>query len=401
MIAENALPSRRSVMAAGLAAMLCGVPPVASATCRTWPAWDDFARSFIADSGRLIDPSTYYGQSTSEGQAYALFFALVANDRGRFDAILRWTENNLCAGDLSTHLPAWQWGRNADGSYAVIDANPAADADLWIAYVLQEAGRLWQLPRYTLRGQQVAERILAEETVVMDGLGRMLLPAPAGFQADAAHARFNPSYLPLQVLRRLAAGSVSPESAARWLEIERNALRMIVESAPRGFVPDWVDYHAASGFNPVPDAGGSNSSGGNSSKDSDIGSFNAIRTYLWAGMLAADAPARATLLVRLRPMVDLTMAAGAPPQRIDTRSGTAEGAGDAGFSAAMLPLIGATAGAHAAASQRARITARDPGARRDNYYEQALTLFGLGWADGLFRFSRDGLLRLQWTCSAR
>jgi endo-1,4-beta-D-glucanase Y len=390
MIAEGVLASRRSVMAAGLATLLHPLPP-ALAVCRTWQAWDDFARNFLADSGRLIDPSTYYGQTTSEGQAYALFFALVADDRSRFAAILRWTENNLCAGDLSAHLPAWQWGRKADGSYAVIDANPAADADLWIAYTLQEAGRLWRLPRYVMLGQQVAERILAEETAVMDGLGRLLLPAPAGFLQDAGHARFNPSYVPLQLLRRLADGSVTAESTSGWQEIERNALRMIIESAPRGFVPDWIGYTAGTGFGPV--ASGDGAAG--------IGSFNAIRTYLWAGMLAADTPDRARLLTRLRPMADLAITAGAPPERIDTRSGAADGTGDAGFSAALLPLIDATAGRHAATLQRARITARDPLARRDNYYEQALTLFGLGWADGVYRFAPDGQLRLQWPCSAR
>jgi hypothetical protein len=34
-----------------------------------------------------------------------MFFALVANDRARFDGLLRWTELNLASDDLTAHLP--------------------------------------------------------------------------------------------------------------------------------------------------------------------------------------------------------------------------------------------------------------------------------------------------------
>ena len=87
---------------------------------------------FIDSQGRVID---HAGQdrTTTEGEAYAMFFALVAGDRSRFDKLVEWTENNLAQGDLTAHLPAWSWGKNADGSWRVIDANPAADADLWMA----------------------------------------------------------------------------------------------------------------------------------------------------------------------------------------------------------------------------------------------------------------------------
>ena len=50
-----------------------GASLTASAACPAWPAWDSFAKTFITDTGRLIDPATPNGQTTSEGQAYALF----------------------------------------------------------------------------------------------------------------------------------------------------------------------------------------------------------------------------------------------------------------------------------------------------------------------------------------
>ena len=365
-----------------------GASLTASAACPAWPAWDSFAKTFITDTGRLIDPATPNGQTTSEGQAYALFFALVASDRERFASVLRWSEDNLAAGDLTARLPAWLWGRKADGSWGIIDDNAAADADLWMAYALQEAGRLWQMPRYAAQGRLLAERILREETAVFDGIGRLLLPAPRGFQSAAGIARLNPSYAPLQVLRRLAAGSLQPESKAQWLQQVSSTARMLIDSAPRGFAPDWVRYSGAGGF-------------AADTETNATGSFNAIRTYLWAGMLARDEPLRATLQKALLPMVRATVTSGAPPQRVDTRSGTFEGIGDAGFSAALLPLIAGTVGPHAAALHEARITARDPFARRENYYEQVLTLFGLGWHNGRYHFERDGSLALQSRCSAR
>ncbi|MEK9939779.1 MAG: glycosyl hydrolase family 8, partial [Methylotenera sp.] len=78
--------------------------------------------------------------TTSEGQAYALFFALVANDQPQFERLLQWTQLNLAQGNLATNLPAWHWGQKADGSWGVIDGNSASDADIWIVYTLLEAG---------------------------------------------------------------------------------------------------------------------------------------------------------------------------------------------------------------------------------------------------------------------
>ena len=414
-IALPAFAGRRALMAAAVASAGLWLPaahavasndavavtaPIAiksaAGDCRNrpapagWPAWDRFAASFMADGARVIDPGTPNGQTTSEGQAYALFFALVADDRPRFERILRWTEDNLAGGDLGARLPAWLWGKKSDGTWGVIDDNPASDADLWIAYALQEAGRLWQLPHYGALGQLLAERILREESTVVDGLGRVLLPAPKGFMPMPDTVRLNPSYVPLQVLRRLAAGSIGAESKAQWMAQLASTQRMIIDSAPRGFAPDWVLYQSGKGFRADEQTAG-------------VGSFNAIRTYLWAGMLAPGEPYRAALAKALTPMLAATQKNGTPPQQVDTRSGAITGIGDAGFSAALLPLLSSRSGANANAAvlQRTRITANDPLARRDNYYEQTLTLFGLGWADGRYRFKQDGMLERGTRCNAR
>ena len=128
----------------------------ATAGCRQgpWDLWDAYSARFINADGRVVEHSVG-DRTTSEGQSYALFFALADNDRARFEKILYWTENNLAGGDLGKKLPGWQWGKAPDGEWKLLDPNPASDADCWIAYTLIEAGRLWQNPDYKLTGRRM------------------------------------------------------------------------------------------------------------------------------------------------------------------------------------------------------------------------------------------------------
>lgn len=130
----------------------------------------------------MIDPSDARKITTSEGQSYAMFFALAANDRRAFDTLLAWTENNLAQGSLKIICPRL-WGQK-DPPRAVLDSNSASDGDIWIAWSLLEAGRLWKEPRYTEIGKALLKRIASEEVVTVPGLGSMLLPGKIGF-ADA------------------------------------------------------------------------------------------------------------------------------------------------------------------------------------------------------------------------
>jgi hypothetical protein len=171
------------------------LPPVPTAVCN-WPQWDAFIKAHVQADGRVID----YGppaQTTSEGQSYGLFFALVNNDRATFDRVLTWTQSNLSAGDLAAHLPAWRWGERPDSSYGVIDQNSAGDSDLWIAYDLAEAGRLWREPRYTSIAKAMIVQIGNREVFDLPGLGPMLAPGSVGFALAADLWRLNPSYTPL------------------------------------------------------------------------------------------------------------------------------------------------------------------------------------------------------------
>jgi len=350
-------------------------PSAGLASGGQWPAWDRFKAQFVSDEGRVISDDGEGGRTYSEGQAYGIFFALVANDRKGFDVLLRWTENNLSGGDLGARLPAWLWGRRPDGTWGILDSNAASDADLWIAYALGEAARLWQVPRYHALGARLAARIIAEETADLPGLGLCLLPAPRGFVEAGDRWKLNPSYLPLQAMQRL--GALYPQTA--WKQLVRSSEKVIVGASPQGYAPDWAIYDARQGF--LIDEKG---------KEKGQGTYNAIRVYLWAGMLHPAASGRKALLSALAPMARYVREQGHPPESIDVRSGQASGAGPSGFSAAMLPFLQAQGDSAALQAQRNRLAASP--VRTTAYYEQTLSLFGLGWMEGWYRFSPGGQL---------
>lgn len=337
--------------------------------CRApWPLWEKFANAHIQADGRVIDHNAG-GLSTSEGQSYALFFSLVAGDKERFDQILKWTNNNLAQGDLGNNLPAWKWGRHSDGEWHVLDANPASDADLWIAYSLFHAADAWKQHGYRDTASALLKNISRQEVAALPELGNMLLPAPYGFALDAETWRLNPSYLPIQLLRYFA----TVDKPGAWNEIAMNTYRLISATSNRGVVPDWALYGVQKGFHPDNDRG-------------SYSSYDAIRVYLWWAMLNPRDP----LFEALRPHVtgQAQFAMQRPlPERINVSDGRANGRAPVGFTAALAPYQLVLYGRRKAPPDS---LGKDAG-----YYDYALSLFGYGWLDRRFRFNPDGSLKMK------
>lgn len=355
-------------------AFFLAVPAVAE----DWALWQAYAAKFVQKDGRTIDYAAD-DKSTSEGQSYTLFFALVANDRATFDRVLDWTQNNLAQGDLSARLPAWSWGKH-QGKWGVIDANSASDADLWLAYTLLEAGRLWREARYQALGELLLARIDREEVAELPGLGPMLLPGSKGFQFDDKTWRLNPSYMPFMILRRFAAEE--PE----WNRIALNSLSLIRASSPHRLVPDWAAYRSARGF--VADPVGN-----------DAGGYDAIRVYLWAGMLSGEDKFKPSLMQVLTGMRDAVKRKLVPPEVVHVRSGRTEGTGPVGYSAALLPYLDSLGEGGLTRIQRERVEANRMGSligANPRYYDQVLSMFGEGWMEGRFHFDAAGQCEPAW-----
>jgi endoglucanase len=358
--------------------------PANSSSILTWDLWRDYKRGFLEESGRVVDHDDG-GRTTSEAQAYGLFFALVANDRPAFDRILQWTQTNLAAGDLTANLPAWLWGCDSDGKWHILDRNPASDADLWMAYTLLQAGRLWEEPGFIKLGDAIASHVAEQSVVRMPGAGTVLLPAPVGF-ASKEYVELNPSYLPVQLLYGLAAAL--PDGP--WAQIADNTPAIVRHASPHGFVLDWVKYSTEKGWEP-----------GRGPATDSRASFDAIRVYLWAGMTDPHTRGRKELLAALQGMRTYMKDNFYPPMIVSAEGKvTAERAG-VGYSAALLPFLKTVGDDRALTLQLSRLEiARKPQSALygdpPRYYDQNLALFGTGWVQDLFRFSAEGALEVRW-----
>lgn len=351
-----------------------------------WPLWEGYASFAIDDQGRVVDRQGG-GRTTSEGQSYGLFFALVANDRVRFDRLLHWTSTNLADGDLGTHLPSWLWGRDESGEWKTLDPHSASDADLWIAYTLCEAGRLWREPRYGMLSKRMMAGIAAGEVVELAGFGTMLLPGETGFHPAPDLWLLNPSYLPLPLLTRLAA--IDPPGP--WSRIAANVPLLLEKSRRNGFAMDWVSYREGGGFQPASLPGSSAAPGG---------SYDAIRVYLWAGLTNPETRGQRQTLEAVPGMANYLASHVTPPEHVTAAGTVAEGSAPVGFSGALLPYLQALGAISARTAQAARVSDQldvvtHLYGRPPTYYDENLILFGLGGGQ-TFSFGRNGELQVKW-----
>jgi endoglucanase len=346
-----------------------------------WPLWENFRRHAIQSDGRVIERRAN-DRTTSEAQAYALFFALVANDRGQFERLLSWTQNNLANGDLRKQQPAWLWGPDIASRWRVLDANPAADADFWLAYTLLQAGRLWQVPDYIDTGLALLQQIQASQQMDLPGFGVTVLPGRQGFVLDKSRWRINPSYLMPQHLRAFAqADPLGP-----WQAMADSLPTLIRKASPAGIVPDWIVYHPDKGW--VTD-----------SVSGSIGSYDAIRVYLWVGMMHDADPSRAPLLRATAVMQRVVQASPETLETINTITGVARGKTPAGFTAALLPYLSASQQSQVLERlyQQVQVTQQKMFfSAHSHYYDQVLALFGLGFMEHRFRFDAQGDLIPSW-----
>lgn len=354
--------------------------------------WQAFANRYVQSDGRVLADESDQRYSTSEGQVYTLFFALIANDRTKFDQVLLWTGDNLAAGDLGAQLPAWQWGKKPDGQWGVVDQNSASDADVWLAYTLLEAGRLWHVTRYTALGDLLLANIRIHLVREFPGEGAMLLPAQKGFDLESGGTGLNSSYLPVQLLRLLA----KHDPTGPWLQMIENSYRLLQASSPKGFVPDWFAYIPGKGY--VVD-----------DKRGEVGSYDAIRVYLWWGMLSKQDPMSSRLKKILFGMDQLIPKyAVSPPLSVQTQTGGVSGVSPPGFSAALLPYFTSMGSNKALKLQQDRLLVQQDTqsgvliGSKLRYYDQVLALFGMGWMKHRFNFSSQGELVVHWeqSCSA-
>lgn len=210
--------------------------------------WQDYKARFVTTQGRVID--TGNGMiSHSEGQGYAMLFAVAANDRETFDRIWGWTRANLMVRD--DQLMAWRW--EPGQRPAVADMNNATDGDILVAWALTEAAELWAELSYRVAARRIAVEIGRKTVLFKSPMGSLLMPAVSGFSAQERTDGpvINLSYYIFPAFPRLKI--VAPEYD--WSGIVQTGLDLVKASSGGKLPSDWMSVREkqvapADGFPP-------------------------------------------------------------------------------------------------------------------------------------------------------
>ncbi len=340
----------------------CLLAAAFSTQALAWDLWDEFKSTNVTEEGRVVDYSEKNLITTSEGQSYAMFYALVANDRKTFDQVFAWSENNL-----GKDQPSWLWGipdGKMENPGKIMDTNNATDSDMWIAYSLLEAARIWNAPEYEARANDYLAK-LKELVRDIPNVGKVILPGRVGFE-DKGIITINPSYYPPQILRRFA------EHDPYWQPVLEGLINAMIRSSPDGAAPDWAKF---------------DSSGRLVDPNKMEGSYNAIRTYLWASMLSPKDQNYELLAKHYGPMIDAVRRTNLPPEKVNLGDMTFSGWEVDAFGACFLPYVSSD---KAGAIIRTVLTSTKM--TGVNYYRNCLIMFGLGFDYRAFAFDEKGRL---------
>ncbi len=190
--------------------------------------------------GRVTDTGNR-GISHSEGQGFALLFAVAANDRDGFEQLWSWTDKTLRRS--SDALFSWRYEPQA----GVTDANNATDGDILIAWALTLAAAQWSVAAYLRQAQDIRAAIASR--LVVPHAGRLLLsPGLEGFRTQAGGLVVNPSYYVFPALDRFAAD----DRQGVWRRVIDDGLDLLKDAqfGDHRLTPDWaeVDPHGRVGL---------------------------------------------------------------------------------------------------------------------------------------------------------
>ena len=214
--------------------------------------WEGYKGAFIPSSGRVIDPRRG-GDTTSEGESYALLRAVWLGDRPTFEAVWQWTRAHLqTRGDA---LLSWLWHSDG-GSGRVVDAHSGADADEDTALALLMAAAHWSDESAAIEARRMLADIWSKEVAMVRGKPYLTAGDWAATQAEPGPV-INPSYLAPYAYRVFA--HVDP--AHGWTELATTSYEILdacarsplQERHTSGLPPNWCALDRTSGaVVPVP-----------------------------------------------------------------------------------------------------------------------------------------------------
>lgn len=374
--------SLRLALGLSLGAAAC-LAQAAERPATSWALWENYASAYIEPNGRVIDWSAD-GQTKSLDQAYSLFFALVANDRERFRQVHQWGVSNLAPRGFSQQRPAKRWGRRPDQSWGTVDPEPATGADLWWAYALIEASRLWKAQTYLEDGKKLLQQVSRSSIVRHRGYA-MLLPGETHPFATNGEARVSFADLPPHLLLRFSM----IDADGPWQELLHDSVALLEDAAPLGRVPDYLPIRTDATTHATPYG----------LPGSDAG----VLVYLWFG-IAPRIEATSQGIRTLKGFVDVVEGVGHIPASWTNANGGLNGTAPIGFYGALLPFWKATRADALFAQAQSRLEEERLGglygspARLNN---QALVVFGQGFVDRKYAFDAEGKTQPAWNKGPR
>lgn len=223
--------------------------------------WNFYKQSFINSEGQVSDP--YGGQTTSEGQAYALLRAVWMNDQQTFDKVWQWTKTHLQQPE--TGLFTWKWSRAPAN-----DRGTAADGDIDMAVSLAFAAKQWDNALYLEESKRVITGIWTYEIKQMNKKPYLVA---GNWAKEKPTVIINPSYLAPYAFRIFA--EIDPEHD--WLAVVDSSYEALKACATSrlntrtsvGLPPNWCEVDNRGRVSRVDEAG---------LTSTDYG-YDAIRTY--------------------------------------------------------------------------------------------------------------------------
>lgn len=231
-------------------------------------SWQYYKTHFVHSYGQVIDPET--GNTTSEGQSYALLRAVWENDKETFANVWAWTRDHLQyrSGDK---LFSWLWAKQGK-SEKVIDSASASDADSDIALALLFAYSRFGNEAYLSSAKEIIRDIWRKDVVAVKG--RYYLTSGTSSEQKTGYL-LNPSYFSPASYRLFAL--VDPTHP--WLRLVDDTYTFLARLNSEGFLlpPNWLLLEKS---------GEIGSASSYITKEADVYGFDAFRLF-WR--LALDA----------------------------------------------------------------------------------------------------------------
>ena len=232
------------------------VPLVFSDKSMMESLWDKYKLSTLEPGTNRTLNKQQGNITTSEGESYTMFRAVMMDDQGTFDASYKWTNDILK--HQNDHLFSWLFGERPDGTYGVLTAqgggNSASDADSDIALSLVFAYDRWHQDSYKDDALAIINDIWSKEVVTIKGVP--YLTANNVEKITSQKVIVDPSYFSPYAYRIFS--KIDP--AHPWMDLvdssydvlNATTISRLDKSSSADLPPDWIVIDKTTGVISAP-----------------------------------------------------------------------------------------------------------------------------------------------------